>query len=326
VSKKEDERRILQQIYDLSEFAEVGASERPDFVLTLWNGNRFGVEVTEIFPSGTDARVQKIPGYVEEIIDTSRYRHKEDLGALPVNNVEVQPHDGRCPPYRVDAIISEAMNVPEFVEMLTTAIKEKNEKAAGYAPDLAHVNLIIADRCGVARRVDADDIHATFCSYELLSALRSSAFREVYLLTQVRDLGNVYVPLKMLDLLATLFLVQRYIGSQDATSAVSVSRLFAITGDVLQREGAQVHLASAEFGHDAPHLFFGNAAVTVANDGGVSVLDLADTQLPVSAAMLTSGSSVADTIFLEGLRAFADANDFRSAIAFPTRSAPSSDP
>jgi hypothetical protein len=321
VAKKDEELAVLQQVYDLTEFASVEESERPDYVLGLKSGHRFGVELTEIFASAPQARVQKIPGYVGEILESTRYRHRDDSTALAVRNVEVQPRDGRRPRFSINAIVSEAMNVPEFIERLSQAIRAKTIKTAGYAAHLAHVNLVVADRCGVARQIEADGVHATYFSREFSVALRQSTFREVYLVTHVRDRGDVYVPLKMLDLVATMFMVGRFATTLDGFDAVTCGQIFEIAGEVLLRDGAIVHFAPLAFGREKARLFFGNTAVTLGDDGNLSILDLADMPHPPAAQPITSDHMRVDASFLGGLRAFEDSNSFTSPIVFPCRTA-----
>jgi hypothetical protein len=58
ISKKDKERNILFSIYKKDDYAQIEDSEEPDFIICeKKDGNRFGVEVTELYYTETNARM-----------------------------------------------------------------------------------------------------------------------------------------------------------------------------------------------------------------------------------------------------------------------------
>jgi hypothetical protein len=93
--KKSRERALLQTVYDMSAYGQVLESEAPDFQLkrpgSPWS---FGVEITEFFYSGSEARLDSIPDYFTKLLVGDPPRHREDIDGLAVSDVEILEPDG----------------------------------------------------------------------------------------------------------------------------------------------------------------------------------------------------------------------------------------
>jgi hypothetical protein len=78
-------------IYGGTALAEVIDSERPDFLVRYSADSRiFGVEVTEFYQSDTNARLNRIPGYVSELLDGRDFRRKYDRKVLNVAKKQIE--------------------------------------------------------------------------------------------------------------------------------------------------------------------------------------------------------------------------------------------
>ena len=76
---------------------------------------------------------------------------------------------------------------------------------SSFYPKLSHVNLIIKDRSGLLRLINKEDFYGIYFVPELIKAISTAPFREIFLVTILQD-EHVYVPLKMIHLLAEAYL------------------------------------------------------------------------------------------------------------------------
>ncbi|MBN1993662.1 MAG: hypothetical protein JW953_13255 [Anaerolineae bacterium] len=206
ISKKKSERDIFNLVYEESDWAEIISSERPDFKIRNSNFDiYFGVEVTEFYFSESNARIRNIPNYVNEIINQNTYRHKEDQVTLKVNKIQITSADG-TPKGDALAILQELPRPEQYANMVAEVIALKDEKFKEYAQDLTHINLIVLDTERRLRTVTADDFYKNFVTLPLKNTLYSTKFREVFLVTILEENRKVYIPLKMLLLLAEFFM------------------------------------------------------------------------------------------------------------------------
>ena len=67
LTKHEREAAILKAVYDTRDFDTVTHLDRPDFILGHNSGVSFGVEITEVHRSETDARVTYRPSYLDDL-------------------------------------------------------------------------------------------------------------------------------------------------------------------------------------------------------------------------------------------------------------------
>lgn len=200
--EKSTERRILQMVYDETKYAEVLESECPDFKLRMRGYKTFfGVEVTELYESQPQARLNKIPGYFTDIIQHDRFRHKDDIEALRPEEVTIHDKDGTFKS-KTRALVHQPPDAKEQSRLLAEVIRAKQDKLPKYDPDLDHTNLIIFAPEAGFWYLEADLIYHHFYTPELKSALFASRFREIFFVVRIHEHREVYISLKMLLLLA----------------------------------------------------------------------------------------------------------------------------
>ena len=210
--------------------ARVFPNERPDFLVRLAaESAEFGVEVTEFFDSEVEARLQRLPGYVGELLDGGDIRHKEDRRHLTVDKVSLRDADGTVRHSDVPAVIRQVPNLETCSRKVADLIRAKNTRLGDVPCSLSHVNLIVADRTGLLTHLEPASFYQLYSGPELRQAVRCCKFREVYFVTSFKT-GEAYVPLKLLVTLASLFffhpvVTQRYL--DDAGTAARMMRLFA---------------------------------------------------------------------------------------------------
>jgi hypothetical protein len=280
--KRSQETAILEMVYDPAEFHTVVPSERPDFLLQHWPSARpFGVEVTQLFPSESHARLNLIPGYMHRLWSGEPHMTRKDVKILKSIKVTVSDKDGNVKQTDLPAILTEQLSVAEFRRQLANAILAKSDK--GYDPaGFTHVNLIILDWFHLdfdpnkyrTERLFNDDVR---------SALRDGPFREVYLVVSVTERAPEsetnervasfrVVPLQMLLALERMFCTGHVIAEKASALVADVEHLNWLTIDHVTR----VQGYGAMVLHEGRPFLHYKASLLEISDEGLQVRDLRD--------------------------------------------------
>lgn len=163
----QDEREwsILNSVYNTLE-GVFTKTERPDFLIKR-KSKVFGVEITEFYQRQSIARVQNISGYLEEILDEGKYRHKDDKSDLVLNHVPNELADNlakylglvNADGFKGMGIFSRVPTVNEYMAALGKDITKKEGKYSTYETHLSHINLIIYDAESSLQFVVPEKIH-----------------------------------------------------------------------------------------------------------------------------------------------------------------------
>lgn len=211
MDKKKIEHDILNLVYDAIDYDEIIDSECPDFRIKNKVGNTsFGVEVTEFYFSESNARINKIPNYFTDILNNNQYRHKDDKQVLEVVDFEITEADG-TPKGNARGIFQELPQPSQYVDMIVDAILNKDKKIKKYAKDLSHINLLVFDTEHRFQSVSVRDFFRYFFTPQLSTILYDTDFREIFLITLLETNRRVYIPLKMLLLLANFYMFRQLI-------------------------------------------------------------------------------------------------------------------
>jgi hypothetical protein len=170
-------------VYDRSTHYAVEPGERPNFTLTRFkNSKPFGVEITQLFPNESIARLSLVHGYHHRLWSGGSHLHKSDRTILKAGKFEIRDKDGNVNQTDVPGVLVETPGLGAFRQRLRQAIEEKSGK--GFEADLLmHMNLVILDWFDCA--FDPSDYYTDrFFDDEMRAALRDCPFREVYLLVQ----------------------------------------------------------------------------------------------------------------------------------------------
>ena len=206
MKKKSNERKILNLIYDESKYAEVIESERPDFKIShKFSCLLFGIEVTEFYNSESNARLKNIPDYFNEIIYQGHYRHKVDKTILKTDEVKIISADGEVKEI-TRGICQKLPKHEEYANLVANKIQLKGQKFSGYDKNLDHINLIIFDTEHQFNLIPIDQFYRYFYNTQVKEVLFASMFREIFFITVLNKNRKVYIPLKMLLLLAEYYL------------------------------------------------------------------------------------------------------------------------
>lgn len=156
-------------------------------------GGEFGVEVTEVFRSGSQARLERIPGYLDELLGGRGFRHKLDPAHLHVRTATILDEEG-SQKGSIPGVLQRVPTPSELRSLLADAIKKKSAKLTSYRPDLEFVDLVAIDRTDVFWGRPKDDFFATILDDSLEAVLIQSGFQEVFFLIRL-DERLQYIPL-----------------------------------------------------------------------------------------------------------------------------------
>ena len=179
--KRAQESVILELVYGpRSAEVDIRPGERPDFTLVhSGSDSPHGVEVTQLFPNESMARLNLIHGYHHHLWSGGDHFHKDDREVLNSVRVNIRDKDGNVKHTDMPAIIVENPATPiAFRSALREAIRTKSAK--GYDTDgtLRHINLVILDWFCLS--FDPNDYFSDhFFDDDVRRALRECPFREV---------------------------------------------------------------------------------------------------------------------------------------------------
>lgn len=180
---------MLEMVYELDRFHEVVPRERPDFALRLTSAETpFGVEITQIFPSEPEARLNLVHGYANQLWSGGSHIHKDDVQALQSVRVTITGQDGTVRQENLPAIIAERPTLAAYRGMLAKAIDDKSRRSYDLA-SLSHCDLIVFDWF----TLPFDPEHYTtdrFFDDDVRAALQNAAFREVLLVIRDSDMSG----------------------------------------------------------------------------------------------------------------------------------------
>lgn len=293
MDKKQRERAVLNLVYDESEYDQVDDGERPDFRIRHKGTEAFfGVEITELYDSEAAARVLRIPDYVSEIVSGNKYRHKVDKVELEAKEYKVTSAEGhKKKPVR--GIIRKVPNSDEYRQLLVEKILEKEGKYTVYHERLHHVNLVILDMILVLATHTIEEIFMVLSSESVRNVLYKSHFREIFLVTRVKEKDRVYIPLKLILLFSDFHMLHMSLSeyfaveSEDATEEEPEGdrnpreTYFMLFAQYLRTKTDQVMFRKKE---GFTEVILGNSSLfTREGEGKLNIMDYYDRALPADA-------------------------------------------
>lgn len=279
---KKKEKDILKMVYEDNYVEDIIDGENPDFRVRNKNQQYYyGVEVTELYYSESNARLKNIPSYFTEIMDKKRYRHKKDKEILKIQEFTLIPNDK--PNEQVEGIFQELPPISEYVQMVVEVINNKNERIEDYIKkDITHVNLIILDTENRLIQLSNADFHHYFFSQQLKTSLCNSDFREIFLITKFEINKWVYIPLKMLFLMSELYLfdsfVKRSYLKMNFKSQSEELTLFAQYLLYIRAKGIYIVNSPDEF-----EVIYGNCGVIIKDNNELIARNYTDYMFPKNA-------------------------------------------
>jgi len=314
------ERAILRLVYDEGEFVSVEPQDVPDIVLRHPGSTAsFGVEVTELYQTESDARITRHPRYVSELLAGGVHMHRDDIAILDVASVSIRDKDGVLKQSDVPAIVRQLPSHADHAAALASTIRRKSLRVGDYEVGLSHVNLIVHDRFDMPFGPDSEYAVGEVVTRELRLALMETQFREVFLVSSTRNGQLIYRPLRMLLLLESFYLfLGALVSFEERPAEIGPDDLAPLFVHAMQASEMTVGLAGDPGDHQ--YAFYGGAGIRH-EAGQISILDFADHPLPAPAELPSNPYPAAVwRAFVEHHRLFVDSNAFICELALPVKS------
>lgn len=181
---KRAERLALDKIFG-ARAAKAIESERPDFIIQN-EAFAHGIEVTELYASAIDAKLQNAPSYTSGLLDNTQTIHRKDREILRVDSITIEHKDGSGKIENVRALFQRNPTSIEKFSLLAKIVSEKAAKHEDYLRKCEFVDLVVVDRSYLfGGENDAQLLSAQIT--ENRSFLSSAPFREIFILGRTPD-------------------------------------------------------------------------------------------------------------------------------------------
>ena len=187
---KEDEREILRFVYGILDDRQLIDFESPDFLVRKDGVAVLGVEVTEYFDNDTETRLRKIPGYARELIESRKFRHKDDKLNIRVEQVIYLPGGDQAKAKPIIAIIHEPLHLARRLDLLSDLVNAKSTKIPAYLGNVPEVDIVINDPSFAFRFEDYNSFYHSIGTSGLRQTILQTAFREIFLITRAGRRSN----------------------------------------------------------------------------------------------------------------------------------------
>lgn len=315
---KTSERDIFDSVYEATRVEEVTPSEHPDFLVKAKGEDKqFGVEITELFLSGTNARLERMSGYVTDLLAGSDFKHKADAAALKVQKMDLISPDGETKAKQIPMIMQPMAPVESVAETAAALISKKSaifDKVEG----LTHINLIIADRSRRLSRIKSEDFYPTLFTKVVRDAVAQAPFREIFFLTHLEgQLG--FIPLKMLQLMSEPFFFVEGSKALGLTPLLPERRPFieVFAAYFYKAVSPQVRYAASE---EDGEVIYGDTGIMLTEKLEPIVRMHMDLALPADCRVPAQDlRDIFDDAFIARIDVFRETNTFKTSLWFPFR-------
>lgn len=184
--------------------------------------------------------------------------------------------------------------------------------------NLSHTNLIIRDKSGLLRPINKRDFYGIYFIPELIKAISTAPFREIYFVTILQD-EHVYIPLKMIHLLAETFLFNGVIVQNGYEKIIPLEiDYFELFGSYLNSKATNKVLIHRDA--DVTEVIFGDSGVLISNDNSVTVRLHLDYAINLNAVQPNiKWQSILGENFDEAMRDYRMSNVFSTEAVFPVK-------
>lgn len=207
--KKQLEKIILRNVYSDSIY-NIIEEEEPDFILANPKSNiKFGVEITDLYWSESNARLKNIPNYTIELLNKQPYRHKDDFINIKIDTVKFKnPNNNE--EFETIAVIQEFPPIDVFLDAFIKSLEKKESKFPRYIEKpINHVNLIINENGNYFNLISIKEFYKTFFTPDIIKKLIKTPFREIFLLTQIEE-EKYYIYLKSIYFLSVFWSMREF--------------------------------------------------------------------------------------------------------------------
>lgn len=173
--------------------------ERPDFIALVDRHIHVGIEITELWASQTEARLDRIDGYVQQLID-GHPRHREDARETRIaGEGQLTKPDGTSVPIG-PGVISPIPSLSRHLDLIAKSIETKSRKYSTYAKPLNGHELVIVDHITWGNAPAQPLPCSALLTQRLLTALRLAPFQDVIVLAVADEDRQYSLSLRTLEL------------------------------------------------------------------------------------------------------------------------------
>ena len=318
-SKKKKERLIFDLVYADRSFDEIKDFENPDFLLRYFPKDPyFGVEVTEQYLSETNARIDNISGYSGQLLNGGVFKHKDDRKVINITEIDIIDRNGCVHAKNISSIMQELPPPAKCASDLANRIISKSNLLQSFPTKLSHTNLIVKDNTGLLRIINKKNFYKTYFIPEVIKAISSAPFREIFLVTVLQD-EHVYVPLKMLHLLAEVFLFNGALIQNGYEKKLSIdidfAELFAAYLNSNCEYGVLIHKGIKD-----TEVIFGDSGIVINPDKSVAVRLHMDYPIDSNASPPSlEWRAILGERFIDSMNEYRKSNIFSTEACFPVK-------
>ncbi len=277
---KEREWAVLRTVYAVDQFAHVAHGDAPDFELRHHGSDvSFGVEITELYETASDARAHNHPDYIPKLLAGERHMHPDDVRVLSRVTVSITDQEGNLKAEGVPAVIRSRPSMRNHYNLVAQAVRAKDAKAESYLRGLSHVNLIIMDHMDAETELHEEYSAGDVLVPELRTALLESRFREVFLVSTFPKDGHQYFrPLQLLVAMEMFRLTAGAMVEFDWPREMNPDDVAPVFIDVSRRRALGVY--AGRDGEGNVVAVYRGAGLRHDGHKGIAVLDFHDRELP----------------------------------------------
>ena len=170
-------------------------SERPDFIIQNETFTH-GIEITELYASVIDAKLQNVPSYTTGLLEDTKTIHRKDRDILRVESITIEHKDGSGKIENIRALFQRNPTHVEKFTLLAEKVAEKSTKHKDYLSNCDFVDLIVWDRSYLFGG-ENDTQLLTAQLAENREFLARTPFREIFVLGRTPDPPNhFYYPIR----------------------------------------------------------------------------------------------------------------------------------
>lgn len=313
ISKKDKERNILFSIYKKDDYAQIEDSEEPDFIICeKKDGNRFGVEVTELYYTETNARMKNLDNYCLDLLDGKDFKHKDDKKNIEIGFPKLIAENGE--ETEIKALVSHVLKLFEYLAKVRELIANKNNRVSSYNNELSHVNLIIADTERYFEGKQLTTFYSMFFDQEILEVILNSRFREIFFITTVEKNRKVYIPLKMLLFVSRYIQFKEFIEEEYNNISISSKKSIEIFCSCLSTQGFKgLKTIIRQDGHE---IVFGSTGICPAIGQNTNVHMYNDNVIPKDAVLFKSDCNGVNNKIIKRFNKDVTESTFLGAVGF----------
>jgi len=255
--------------------------------------------------------MNNIPNYFNYIIENRKYKHKDDNKNLELAEMELINEKNKKV-RNFEGIIVKLPNLEEYRSTIINCINTKNQKYKLYNKSLNHINLIIYDNIKPMIKLENKDFYKYYFTNTLIDAITKSQFREIYLITQIKN-GAYYYPLKLLYLISELYLLNGFIWNSNLYNNLKELNDLNISSNYFYKIGVEDFLIIFKK-NEVKELIYSNYGIKITENNEIRIKDYNNNYFPKEVKKYNLNENLISDDFIIEYNNFKKNNTFETEI------------